>query len=54
MCILSSLRQTELKRLHQSKLSFGKGRDTGQDEETERQRKRGGDEDERGRTGTVH
>ncbi len=43
-----------MKRPRQSKLSFGKGRDTGQDEETERKRKREGEEDERGRAGTVH
>ncbi len=54
LCSLSLLRQTKMKRPHQSKLSFVKGRDTGQDEESWRKRKREGDGDERGRAGTVH
>lgn len=41
-----------MKRLHQSKFSFGEGRDTGRDEEeTETQRQREGDGEERGRAG---
>lgn len=42
-----------MKRFHQSKLSFGMGRDTGQEEEAERKRNREGDEDERGRAGMA-
>lgn len=41
-----------MKRLHQLRLGFGKGRDTGQDEATERNRKRAGDGEEWGGAGT--
>ena len=43
-----------MKRLHQSELSFGKGRNLGQDEEAEIKGEREGDRDERGTAGTVH
>ena len=43
-----------LQKLYQSKLSFGKGRYTGEDKETERRRKRECDGDERGRAGIAH
>jgi len=44
----------KMKRLDQSKLSFGKGRGRPQDEKTERKRKSECDGDERGRAGTAH
>lgn len=45
LCLLSSLTQMEMKRLHQSRLCFGKGKDTGQDGETKSTRKEEGDGD---------
>lgn len=44
----------KMNRLHQSKLSFVKGRDMGQDEDTEKKRKRESDGDERGKAGNGH